>query len=561
MEQAPSASPRARFRMERAASGFQLSPVEIALLAGILAICAAAAYFAYAKTTDLNASPAAGVASAYIPAFRTNLSTTVATNGNVQATQQVNLSFGSAGEIKEINVKVGDQVTTGQNLARLDDTQLQASLRSAQSNLASAEARLDAVIHPSAASVASAQASVTTAQNQVNTAQQALSDLRAGPKASDIATAQQGVLSAQTGLQNAQDGLKKAQAAVGTAQSDVNTATSDLDDTFSKLGQAHDALVAAKSNANCTGAPATPVVPRKGSRADGAPFVSATLVCAGPGTLATYQAAATAYGGAASSYNGAVTNLAAKQTALDNAQDALSSGNLDRALQSAQLGLQTALQKQTDTLAGATPAQLAQAQAAIDTANASLLSAQERYTELVNPTPETVLPLQSSVDQAASSLETARQNADKATITAPFDGVISAVNGTVGNQASASTGTGANAGVITLLNPRLIRVDASADQTVVSKLKAGQTARITFDALSGFTYTATVSSVGLTPTTSSGVVTYRRLVRHRHVNAAGYDSRAVARHDGAGHGHDAAGQRRARRADALDQRHGCSAHR
>lgn len=84
------------------------------------------------------------------------------------------------------------------------------------------------------------------------------------------------------------------------------------------------------------------------------------------------------------------------------------------------------------------------------------------------------------------------------------------MNGQVGAQASGGStqSTNATSAVMVLLNPNLIRIDASIDQTDIAKLKVGQQARITFDALTGTTYTALVSTVGLTPTTSSGVVTY-----------------------------------------------------
>jgi hypothetical protein len=45
-------------------------------------------------------------------------------------------------------------------------------------------------------------------------------------------------------------------------------------------------------------------------------------------------------------------------------------------------------------------------------------------------------------------------------------------------------------------------------QADVSNLKVGQTANVTFDALQGRSYAATVTAIGLTPTIQQGVVTY-----------------------------------------------------
>ena len=59
-----------------------------------------------------------------------------------------------------------------------------------------------------------------------------------------------------------------------------------------------------------------------------------------------------------------------------------------------------------------------------------------------------------------------------------------------------------------LLDPNLIRIDASVDQADVSNLKVGQPANITFDALTGRVYNGTITAIGLTPTIQQGVVTY-----------------------------------------------------
>jgi multidrug efflux pump subunit AcrA (membrane-fusion protein) len=191
------------------------------------------------------------------------------------------------------------------------------------------------------------------------------------------------------------------------------------------------------------------------------------------------------------------------QNALTTAQNTLSNGNLDRGIQNANLGLQVAQQTLTDTQAGAKQSDLDAAQRSIDAAQSSVDSAQAKYDALFDPPkPETILPLQASVDSAKAALSTAQVNLVAATITAPFDGQISSLSGEVGSQVSASTA------VFILLNPKLIRVDANVDQSDISNLKVGQNATITFDALTGRAYQGTVSAIGLTPTTTQGVVTY-----------------------------------------------------
>jgi RND family efflux transporter MFP subunit len=416
-------------------------------LALILAVAAVLGFLAYSRLTDLNA-PAAAATSTYVPAFRRDLTSTISATGTVQANQQVNLNFGSSGEIAEVNVKAGDKVVAGQQLARLDDSQLKSALRSAQTSLASAQARLNATINPSAADRAAAQQAIDNAENQLATAKQNLEDTKQKPTASDRAKAQQALLSAQNGLQSANDAKDRTQRDLTAAQKALNDAEN-------------------AANVACPSNPAT--------------------AC-----------------------NTARTAVTQAKTALDNARRAAESPNLDRSIQNAQIGLQTALDDEQKTLQGPTALEIQNAETSVKAAESSLLTAQERYDELIHPAADVVLPLQSSVDQAADNVEAAQQKLDDAVIIAPFDGVITAVNGSVGAQAAGGGNTtNANAtGVITLLNPNLIRIDASIDQTDISKVKAGQAATATFDALSGYTYQATVDNVGLTPSTSQGVVSY-----------------------------------------------------
>ncbi len=65
--------------------------------------------------------------------------------GRAQATEEVNLSFRVAGPLKEFPVKIGDQVSEGQLLARIDPRDFEVALENAQGDLARAEANLDAM--------------------------------------------------------------------------------------------------------------------------------------------------------------------------------------------------------------------------------------------------------------------------------------------------------------------------------------------------------------------------------------------------------------------------------
>ncbi len=73
---------------------------------------------------------------------RRTVTASVTGTGNLVPMQQANVSFKVSGTLTEIDVKVGDHVTAGQVLARIDSTQEQNALDGAQANLAIARANL-----------------------------------------------------------------------------------------------------------------------------------------------------------------------------------------------------------------------------------------------------------------------------------------------------------------------------------------------------------------------------------------------------------------------------------
>ena len=89
----------------------------------------------------------------------------VSGTGSLVPAGQENVNFRVAGQINEIDVKVGDLVTTGQLLARLDSSTQQAALSQAQASLAAAQASLQAAQTPlTSAQVAQLQHAVAAAQ-------------------------------------------------------------------------------------------------------------------------------------------------------------------------------------------------------------------------------------------------------------------------------------------------------------------------------------------------------------------------------------------------------------
>lgn len=124
-------------------------------------------------------------------------------------------------------------------------------------------------------------------------------------------------------------------------------------------------------------------------------------------------------------------------------------------------------------------------------------------TILAGPDAKTVQLAQARCEAAQANLEEAQETLEAATIVAPFDGTVVAVGAEVGDLVSAGTS------IVTLADLSGMQVLASVDETDISQVKVGQEAEITFDALTGRTFSGQVLEVPLQGTVSQSVVTYQ----------------------------------------------------
>lgn len=145
--------------------------------------------------------------------------------------------------------------------------------------------------------------------------------------------------------------------------------------------------------------------------------------------------------------------------------------------------------------------------------------------------------LQAKVDQAQLDVDNAESALAATTLTAPGAGTVTAINGTVGQQtgsgssssnsaagaSSSNSGSGGQSGqqsssgnsttsgstgFIDITDMGNLVVNTSVAEIDVSKVKTGQKATVTLNATPDQPLQATVSSIDLTPTTSSNVVSY-----------------------------------------------------
>jgi HlyD family secretion protein len=103
-----------------------------------------------------------------------------------------------------------------------------------------------------------------------------------------------------------------------------------------------------------------------------------------------------------------------------------------------------------------------------------------------------------------AQLDQVKYNLAAATLTAPFDGMVAAVNVNVGELASPA----APIPLLSLVDPSNLRLDASVDETDVSHVQRGQDVTVAFDAVPGKTFQGKVLSIAPNATVQSGVASY-----------------------------------------------------
>jgi HlyD family secretion protein len=191
---------------------------------------------------------------------------------------------------------------------------------------------------------------------------------------------------------------------------------------------------------------------------------------------------------------GAINNLF---SSLSGAAGLPSASQIQTGLQAQELNVKIA-QSQLAQTQNARPngANIAQAQAAVVQAQSAL----ERLYDGADP--KAIQVAQAQVDAAQAALDLTEYSLSRGVLTAPFDGVVTRLNLTVGENAP-------------LDKPALVLVDDSGyyleigvDEIDIPKVAVGQKVSLSFDALPGDLISGTVDRVATSSLELSGVVTY-----------------------------------------------------
>ncbi|MBS2551283.1 HlyD family efflux transporter periplasmic adaptor subunit [Catenulispora sp. NL8] len=375
---------------------------------------------------------------------RGNVTAEVSASGNVTLPTELDLAFTASGTVTEVDVKPGDVVKAGQVLAKIDPTDANQQL-------------------------ASAQAQLTTAQAQLTKLQQGQTPQQATLSQQQLTTAADSLNSAKTSFSDAENSIS---VDAQTLASAVTTAQNSLSADQALQSQDCAATAAAKNPTACT---------QDGNKV-------------AQDTNAVNQA------------ENAQKSGAQKDTqSLHQAQSSLTQ---------AQNSYQTAVDQQAVAAAPATPDQIASANQAIVNAQNSLSTAQKGVTGTVITAPQagTVLSVGGSVGDSVSagsaSSTSAASSASSSSAGGTTGGSAGGSSGSSSSTSSSASGAKSGSGFVVLGDMGALTVRAEFAETDASKLKAGQSAQVSINAIPGSALTASVQEVDPTSTVVSNVVEY-----------------------------------------------------
>lgn len=183
--------------------------IALLLLAAIAAIAVLGWYFTQPEEVVEVSEPET------TRAFLGRLTSSVELSGSAAAAQTSALKFDIGGEVDSVEVEVGDEVSRGDIIARLEDSATNRQVETAEVQLELARLKLEELLEsPAASRIAASERALATAQAQVVSARLDLEQIEDPPDASTIDAAEQTLANARTQLSSAEQALEELTAAV-----------------------------------------------------------------------------------------------------------------------------------------------------------------------------------------------------------------------------------------------------------------------------------------------------------------------------------------------------------
>ena len=465
---------------------------------------------------------------------RGSITQTVSVSGSVNSSAQSRLSFKTGGKLAKVYVNTGQAVTPGQPLAELDTTDLQNALATAQQNLASAQANYQKQLQSAsdtqaslvdtqrstALSIANAQTSLSKIQTNYATAKKNLGTLADGisndmtqyRSAIDALRAQGQVVTNDISLYSSSD-VNSARQSLYSADLSLANAQSYGSITFANdlaaFISARDALLSAATsfdNAMSAGSDTSASVSSYQTLLLNYNLAQATLSSAIDTLTGFVSSAQTSVNAAATSLN---SNNSRFNLSLDQARgDVLVLQNLyttDAQYTLSAKTRSTQTTAQVSTMTDAVTGSLVSATNAITTAQQQADTSLRNAQSAVANIPFNLQAASVSVQNAQTAVDTAKANLDAAVLTAPTAGTVASIANQIGEFVS---GGNTNSAFIVLTSTNTMVLHGTIGEADISKLKLGQVANVTVDAVATAKMTGRVVSLDPVATISQGVPVY-----------------------------------------------------
>jgi len=381
---------------------------------------------------------------------------TVVATGTVTSQTDLDLAFKNSGTIEQVSVSVGDKVKQGQTLMVLDQKDAMSAIAQAKAGVLTAQANYDKVVN--------------------------------GSSDQQIEVAQAAVDTANVTLQNTQTAYT----------STVNQQNTLVANAHSSMLNAGLAAVPSSSNITITNPTVTGTYT---GTAEGSYII--TLYATGSGMSYQYAGLETGSGiitqgvPLAIGHDGLFINFASSIVHSNDSWTISVPNMQSSAYINASNAYQNALQTQSQ--------QVTAAQGQVDAAQAALQQAQAALDLQQAPARnEDVESAQGTLANAQAALQTAQNAYDNDLIVSPIDGVITEVDGKIGQLASPTQTQ------VIVLDQNSLHVESDISESSIALVQPGQSIDMTFDAFGDNThFTGAVLSIDPASIVISGVTDFR----------------------------------------------------
>ena len=477
---------------------------------------------------------------------------TVSATGAVEAAIKLNLRFLNSGKISEINVEVGDSVKKDMVLAELDTVQLESQLSRVKASLNASKASLNKILEGATVEdIRVSKTAVENAQISLDNVKNNLIDIK-NNSANDISNAEASVNSAQVALDNANKSFENVEIAnensldqdyddawnivnssvlIAFDALNTNNTTLDYKDAqgllsvkdFQYLNDSSQSKVVAQNSydvaddliksmngsltfENINSA----LLEIKNALGDVRITLSDTgnvlqnTITDSDFSQSELDSLKSSISLSRSSVNSAITNITTaqqnistqivnNQTSLDGSQSSINSAksSFDLASQSLQ------------TVISSSGSKINSAENAIKSAEGSLRHAQDQLALKEAGASSTEIALyRYQVEEAEANLKSTQTQIDDSTLYAPRDGVITEINGEIGEMLTSGN-------FISLITAENFEIKANISEVDIAKVKINDLVDITFDALGPEEkFKGTIIEINPAQTEISGVIYY-----------------------------------------------------